>query len=119
MCPPPFCPPSHDILFLEINNRDYRAWYGLGQTYELLKMPHYAIYYYQKGITLRYGLLCSLLFPLLIPTTCLSFRPYDARIWCAMAACYEEVGRVSDAIKCYERAESYSEGEVISHTMID
>jgi len=39
-------------------------------------------------------------------------RPYDARIWCAMAACYEEVGRVGDAIKCYERAESYSEGEV-------
>ena len=23
----------------EVNARDYRAWYGLGQTYELLKMP--------------------------------------------------------------------------------
>lgn len=82
----------------EINSRDYRAWYGLGQTYELLKMPHYATYYYQKGITLR---------------------PYDARIWCAMAACYEEVGRVGDAIKCYERAESYSEGEPIAMNVLN
>jgi hypothetical protein len=30
-----------------LNPRDYRAWYGLGQTYELLSMPHYALHYYR------------------------------------------------------------------------
>jgi Tfp pilus assembly protein PilF len=32
-----------------LNPRDYRAWYGLGQTYELLSMPHYALHYYRCG----------------------------------------------------------------------
>lgn len=27
---------------------DYRAWYGLGQTYELLNMNLYALYYYKQ-----------------------------------------------------------------------
>lgn len=49
--------PADSLYLSDINIRDYRAWYGLGQTYELLKMPHYAIYYYQKGVTLRYLLL--------------------------------------------------------------
>jgi anaphase-promoting complex subunit 8 len=30
-----------------LNPRDYRAWYGLGQTYELLSMPFYALHYYR------------------------------------------------------------------------
>ena len=25
-----------------------RAWYGLGQTYEMLKMPFYCLYYYKQ-----------------------------------------------------------------------
>ena len=29
---------------IEVNRRDYRAWYGLGQTYEILKMPFYCLY---------------------------------------------------------------------------
>ena len=28
--------------------KDYRAWYGLGQTYELLKMHHYCLYYFKQ-----------------------------------------------------------------------
>ena len=39
------------ILFrnaVDLNRRDYRAWYGLGQTYELLKMFTYALYYYKQ-----------------------------------------------------------------------
>ena len=48
---------------MDINPRDYRAWYGLGQTYELLQMYFYAIYYYRKAATLR---------------------PFDARMWCAL-----------------------------------
>eukprot|EP00850_Spirogloea_muscicola_P002061 SM000008S22150 [mRNA] locus=s8:2373:4612:- [translate_table: standard] len=32
---------------VDINPLDYRAWYGLGQTYEILAMPFYALYYYR------------------------------------------------------------------------
>ena len=62
---------------------DYRAWYGLGQTYEMMRMPFYALYYYRKTTVLR---------------------PYDSRMWCALGSCYSEMDRVDDAIKCYERA---------------
>ncbi len=34
---------------VDLNPRDYRAWYGLGQTYELLHMPVYALHYYQRA----------------------------------------------------------------------
>jgi len=44
---------------VELNPRDYRAWYGLGQTYELLHMPFYALNYFrqatQVGFLLRGG----------------------------------------------------------------
>lgn len=40
--------------------RDYRAWYGLGQTYEILQMHFYSLYYFRKATALR---------------------PYDARMW--------------------------------------
>ena len=32
---------------VDLNPRDYRAWYGLGQTYELLHMPYHALYYFR------------------------------------------------------------------------
>lgn len=44
----------------DVNPRDYRAWYGLGQTYELLDMPQYAIQYYNKATALRYEVLSVL-----------------------------------------------------------
>ena len=47
---------------VDLNARDYRAWYGLGQTYELLHMPFYALHYYRQATQLR---------------------PHDARMWCA------------------------------------
>ena len=43
-----------------LNQNDYRAWYGLGQTYELLQMPYYALHYYKRALQLR---------------------PTDARLW--------------------------------------
>lgn len=46
---------------VDLNGRDYRAWYGLGQTYELLHMPFYALHYYRQATQLR---------------------PHDARMWC-------------------------------------
>jgi len=39
---------------IEVNYRDYRAWYGLGQTYEILKMPFYCLYYYRQAHKFRY-----------------------------------------------------------------
>lgn len=67
---------------VDANQRDYRAWYGLGQAYELLKMPFYTLYYYQKATSLR---------------------PYDTRLWGALGKIYEELDRLADAAKCYER----------------
>ena len=40
--------------FPDVNRKDYRAWYGLGQAYELLNMHQYALYYYQHATSLRY-----------------------------------------------------------------
>ena len=41
-------------IYLAINRRDYRAWYGLGQAQEMLDKPEHALYYYQKTAELRY-----------------------------------------------------------------
>lgn len=38
---------------IEVNKRDYRAWYGLGQTYEILKLHFYCLYYYRRAHQLR------------------------------------------------------------------
>ena len=40
-------------LVTDVNRKDYRAWYGLGQAYELLSMHHYALHYYQHATALR------------------------------------------------------------------
>lgn len=48
LCLPLYRPPSDAYRqAIEVSPRDYRAWYGLGQTYELLQMPYYAVYYYR------------------------------------------------------------------------
>ena len=39
--------------YTDVNPKDYRAWYGLGQAYELLDMPMYAIEYYNRATALR------------------------------------------------------------------
>ena len=48
---------------IEISDSDYRAWYGLGQTYEVLHLYQYAYYYFKKAAMLR---------------------PKDSRMWCAI-----------------------------------
>ncbi|OIR56413.1 MAG: anaphase-promoting complex subunit Apc8/Cdc23 [Amphiamblys sp. WSBS2006] len=35
------------------NKKDYRAWYGLGQAYEMLKLPTYAVYYYKTAFSVK------------------------------------------------------------------
>lgn len=44
---------KRDLPFPDVNQKDYRAWYGLAQAYELLSMHQYALYYFQKATTLR------------------------------------------------------------------
>ena len=39
----------------DTNPHDYRAWYGIGQAYELLEQPIFALYYFRKASVLRYG----------------------------------------------------------------
>jgi anaphase-promoting complex subunit 8 len=39
---------------VDLDARDYRAWYGLGQTYEILQMPLYALHYYRKAAEQRF-----------------------------------------------------------------
>jgi tetratricopeptide (TPR) repeat protein len=57
--------------------------YGLGQSYELLTMYFYALYYYRKAVKLR---------------------PNDSRMWCALANCCQKLERSDEAIRAYERA---------------
>ena len=46
-------------------------------------MPYYALFYYRKATGLR---------------------PYDSRMWCAMAGCYKGLQRMKEAIQCYQVA---------------
>ena len=41
------------MLAADINPRDYRAWYGLGQIYEMMHLYKYAVHYYKKAATCR------------------------------------------------------------------
>ena len=38
---------------VEIDPKDFRAWYGLGQTYELQNMNQYALYYFSRAVISR------------------------------------------------------------------
>lgn len=73
----------------EVNRRDYRAWYGLGQTYEILKMPIYGLYYYKQAQLLR---------------------PHDSRMVLALGEAYEKHDKIQDALKCYYKA--YNVGDI-------
>jgi len=70
-------------FLLEVNRHDYRAWNGLGQTYDILKMPAYSLYYYKQAHRLR---------------------PNDSRLLTALGEAYEKLDRPKSAGACYERA---------------
>ena len=74
---------------IEVNRRDYRAWYGLGQTYELLKMHHYCLYYFKQAQELR---------------------PSDSRMLVALGESYEKLDKLQDAKKCFWKA--YCVGDI-------
>ena len=37
----------------EANKHDFRGYYGMGHTYEILRMPNFALYYYKQAHRLR------------------------------------------------------------------
>lgn len=78
---------------LDVNRKDYRAWYGLGQAYELLSMHHYALHYYQHATALR-----CVFFTRYAQRLIFVGRPYDVRLWQAQGICYEEIRRYGDFI---------------------
>lgn len=80
---------------VDVNPRDFRAWYGLGQTYELMHLPYYALYYFRRATQLR---------------------PEDARMWSAMGLCYEcnALKLESEALRCYRRALALGDREGVA-----
>jgi anaphase-promoting complex subunit 8 len=68
---------------VDVNRRDYRAWYGLGQTYEVLEMHAYALWYYKRAAGLR---------------------PWDGKMWMAVGSCLQKMGRDYEGIKALKRA---------------
>ena len=76
---------------MDVNRKDYRAWFGLGMTYEMLEMHLYSLFYFQRAASLR---------------------PYDPKMWTAVGKCYDKIDRPEQSIKAYKRAlvaESYYE----------
>ena len=78
------------FVILEVNRHDYRAWNGLGQTYDILKMPAYSLYYYSQAHRLR---------------------PNDSRLLTALGESYEKLDKPQYAAKCYERARQLGDVE--------
>lgn len=68
---------------VDVNRRDYRAWYGLGQTYEVLEMHAYALWYYKRAAGLR---------------------PWDGKMWMAVGSCLQKMNRDLEGIKALKRA---------------
>lgn len=75
---------------VDINPRDYRAWYGLAQAYELLGLQQYAAFYFHKAASLR---------------------PGDPRMWCALGMVYQNSGQDPIAATCYRRAHECNDRE--------
>jgi anaphase-promoting complex subunit 8 len=68
---------------VDVNRRDYRAWYGLGQTYEVLEMHAYSLWYYKRAAGLR---------------------PWDGKMWMAVGSCLQKMNRDLEGIKALKRA---------------
>ena len=78
---------------VEMNMRDFRAWYGLGQAYEILKMSLYSLYYYRMAQSLK---------------------PDDSRMLVALGDAYDKLDRLHDAKKCYWKAHCVGDMECIA-----
>ncbi|EPB80308.1 tetratricopeptide repeat protein [Ancylostoma ceylanicum] len=74
----------------EVDPQDYRGWYGLGQMYDIIKMPTYSLFYYQQAH------LC---------------KPQDSRMLVALGDVYQKMGRLRNAEKCFISAFKYGDVE--------
>lgn len=81
------------VHYAEVCRRDYRAWYGLGQAYEILKMPMFSLYYYKIAQHLR---------------------PYDSRMLVALGETYEKLDKHANALKCFQKASNVGDIEGIA-----
>uniref|UniRef100_A0A803P692 Cdc23 domain-containing protein n=1 Tax=Cannabis sativa TaxID=3483 RepID=A0A803P692_CANSA len=80
---------------IDINSCDYRAWYGLGQAYEMMGMRFYALHYFKKSVFLQRMILdCG--------------SPWLSAMKLTSFTCFEE------AIKCYKRAVNCNDREAIA-----
>lgn len=68
---------------IECNKRDYRAWYGLGQVYDILKMPNLSLDHYYTAYLLE---------------------PEDKNSSMAIGEMLEHLGRYQEVIEFYRRA---------------
>lgn len=84
---------SHSFSILEVNRRDFRAWYGLGQAYDIIKMHFYSLYYYK---------------------TAQQLRPYDSRMLVALGETYDRLDKRANAIKCFQKACNVGDQEGIA-----
>lgn len=66
-----------------MNRREYRAWYGLGQAYDSIKMPRFSLHYFKMA------------------QKC---RPNDSRVLVALGEMYAKFDKNTNALKCYQRA---------------
>lgn len=73
-------------MFTEINIRDYRAWYGLGQIYELVKLPNYALFYFTHARDLR---------------------PRDYRMLVSLGEMFDRADRIFESMACFYKALFY------------
>ena len=55
----------------------------MAQAYDLLRLPLYSLYYYQRAVAIR---------------------PYDGRMWNALGSCFDYLNQHNEAIKCMKRA---------------
>ncbi|KAI6243993.1 hypothetical protein M3Y99_00067700 [Aphelenchoides fujianensis] len=79
-----------------VDSRSFRAWYGLGQLYEILKLPAYALYYYQQAVRCK---------------------PTDSRMLIATGVVLAKLQRYDDSEKCYKKAFQIGdvEGNALTH----
>jgi anaphase-promoting complex subunit 8 len=78
---------------VDINPNDFRAWYGLGQTYEIHQMFNHAVFYFLNAA---------------------KTKPNDSRMWTALGSCYDKLDKKIEAIKSYEKALNCKDKEGIA-----
>jgi anaphase-promoting complex subunit 8 len=78
---------------IDINPNDFRAWYGLGQTYEIHQMYNHAVFYFLNAA---------------------KTKPNDSRMWTALGSCYDKLDKKLEAIKSYEKALNCKDKEGIA-----